>query len=357
MSGDETGQADPAHSYRAPKIRSNPSMKPKQRILLVEDSAEFALILTTWLAQRENLDVVHVSDLPEARRRMTMESWSALITDIELPSGNCFDFVSYAKQAHPQLAILVMTSHQRTDYVVEALRLKVDEFLFKPFDRTALFEKLVRLLESDQAVRPRRRVLAIGAHPDDIELGCGGTLRAHVLAGDQVHMLTLSGGEAGGEINVRQAESQRAAQIIGAKLTLATLRDTAISEGAETIAVIEAAVRETDPTVIYTHSEHDGHQDHRNVFRATVVAARRVPSLLCYQAPSATIDFRPVRFTEISGCLETKLQAIEAYSSQATQRPYMTPAMITATATYWGRFAGYGLCEPFEAVRELHSHD
>lgn len=328
-------------------------MNKKQRILLIEDSPEFSLVIKSWLAAGFPGEVVHVSDLPQARDLITREPWDLLMTDIELPSGNCFELVAYGKQVHPDMRVLVMTSHQRADYAVEALRLKADEFLFKPFERSALLTKLEELLAASSAGRKKRSVLAIGAHPDDVEIACGGTLRAHVMAGDSVHVLTLCMGEAGGESHVREAESMAAAQLMGVGLSMAYLPDTRISEGAETIAVIEEAIRRVEPSVIYTHSEHDAHQDHRNVFRASVVAARRVSGLLCYQAPSATIDFRPTRFTEISGYLETKLQAIAAFKSQASHRPYMDPRVIEATARYWGRFAGYGLCEPFEAIREL----
>lgn len=328
-------------------------MGNRQRVLLLEDSPELALILTQWLLGAGSYDVVHAKDLPEARGLVAGQNWDVLLTDIELPSGICFELVSYAKQVHPEMGVIVMTSHQRADYAVEALRLRVDEFLFKPFERDALLGKLQALAERGQRPGPQRRVLAIGAHPDDVEIACGGTLRAHVLAGDAVHVLTLCRGEAGGPGGIREAEATRAAQVLGAGLSLSTLPDTRISEGAETISVIEEAIRRVQPTIVYTHSEHDAHQDHRNVFRATVVAARRVPSLLCYQSPSSTVDFRPTRFTEISGCLEAKQQAIDAYASQSAIRPYMTPQLIEATARYWGRYAGYGLCEPFEAIREL----
>jgi LmbE family N-acetylglucosaminyl deacetylase len=258
-----------------------------------------------------------------------------------------------ARERSPDIQIVVMTAHQRADYAVAALRARVDEFLFKPFDRDTLVTLTQRLAaERRERNLRQRRVLAIGSHPDDVEIGCGGSLRAHVLRGDVVHILTLTGGEAGGAVSTRMAESKAAAAILGAKLTIANLVDTNISEGAETITVIESAIAKFRPTVIYTHSVHDGHQDHRNVARATAVAARRVPSLLCYQAPSTTIAFAPTRFTDVTQTLRDKQAAIQAFQSQAG-RPYMTPEMIEATARYWGRFAGYGLCEPFEVGREL----
>jgi LmbE family N-acetylglucosaminyl deacetylase len=74
--------------------------------------------------------------------------------------------------------------------------------------------------------------------------------------------------------------------------------------------------------------------------------------LMCYQAPSTTVQFVPTRFVEVSPYMPKKLASIAAYTSQASIRPYMRAELIDATARYWGRFAGYGLCEAFEVIRE-----
>ena len=195
-------------------------------------------------------------------------------------------------------------------------------------------------------------MLAIGAHPDDVEIGCGGILLRHRARGDQVAVLTLSGGEHGGIASERVQEAHRAAAILGARLVLGTLRDSAIPEGRETISVIEQTIREVQPTVVYTHTIHDGHQDHRSVHRATVVACRGIPNLYCYQAPSSSIDFRPTKFVEVGEFLDRKVEAIGAYRSQVVKRPYLRESLLRATAEYWGRFAQYGIAEPLEVMRE-----
>ena len=106
------------------------------------------------------------------------------------------------------------------------------------------------------------------------------------------------------------------------------------------------------PTIVYTHTESDLHQDHRNVHRATLVAARLVPSVYCYESPSATVEFEPVRFVDIGEQLEAKLEAIGAYASQTEQRYYLDEELIRATARYWGRYGHSRFCEPLEVVRD-----
>ncbi len=323
--------------------------RPSARVLLLEDSKEFALLMIRWITNA-GYKLDFAQDIPQAQALLSQNTYDILLSDIELPSGSSFSFLEQARQKLPRLAIVVMTSQKRADYAVQALRLKADEFLFKPLTQVELISRLDELYQ--QHFAQRHSILAIGAHPDDVELGCGASLRAHVVKGDRVHILTLCGGEAGGVASERAAESRNAAAVLGAGLTLASLVDTHISEGAETIGVIEQCIAAVQPQLIYTHSEKDGHQDHRNTFRATLVAARQVPSLMCYQAPSATVHFVPTRFNEIGPHLSCKQEAITAYASQAMIRPYMQPALIEATARYWGRFAGYGLCEAFEVIRE-----
>jgi LmbE family N-acetylglucosaminyl deacetylase len=325
------------------------SSRPTVRVLLLEDSKEFALLMIRWI-MNAGYQLDFAQDLPQAEQLLSKNSYDILLSDIELPSGASFDFLERARQRLPNLAIVVMTSQQRADYAVQALRLKANEFLFKPFTEADLIKKFDELHLEQRA--QQQSVLAIGAHPDDVELGCGASLAGHVARGDRVHILTLCGGEAGGRVSERAEESRRAASLLGAGLTLASLTDTQISEGAETIEVIEQCIKTIQPRLIYTHSEKDGHQDHRNAFRATLVAARQVPSLMCYQAPSTTVQFIPTRFVEVSPYMPKKLASIAAYASQASIRPYMRAELIDATARYWGRFAGYGLCEAFEVIRE-----
>jgi LmbE family N-acetylglucosaminyl deacetylase len=195
-------------------------------------------------------------------------------------------------------------------------------------------------------------VLAVGAHPDDVEIGVGGILLRHAAEGHKVTILTLTGGEAGGVAADRTAESRRAAELMGARLVQAGLADTSVSEGQSTIHEIKRVLDETGATTVYTHTTRDVHQDHRNVHQATLVAARRVPRIYCYQSPSTTVDFQPTRFVAIDEYLERKLEVIHAYGSQVKVRRYLEEDLLRATARYWSRFSQARYVEPLEVVRE-----
>ena len=200
------------------------------------------------------------------------------------------------------------------------------------------------------ASRPRR-ILAIGAHPEDVEIGAAGTLLAHRAAGDAVVILTLSRGARDGHQIRRARESREAADLIGARLFLNDLEDTRIPDGDPTICVIDQVVAEIRPTIVYTHSIHDVYSDHRNTHRAAVAACRHVRQVYCFQSPSATVDYRPTHFVNIDDHLDSKLKAIDAFTSPAGLPDYLDPDLIASTARYWSRYGTGSHAEPFEAIR------
>jgi two-component system, NtrC family, response regulator HydG len=326
---------------------------PQGRILLVDDDPALGGYLRRVLSSR-GFEVVHELDSETALRRVQEEKWDLLLTDIEMPGMSGLELLDRVRGLLPDLPVAVLTGHPTVDYAVSALRGAATEFLSKPVSPGALLAKATELIEAGRAARNKDKetVLAIGAHPDDVEIGAGGTLAAHGAAGDAVAILTMSRGAHGGDMAQRARESQEAADIIGARLFLRDLQDTGIPEGNPTIALIEEVVAEIGPTIVYTHSVHDLHQDHRNTHRAAMVACRRVGRIYCFQSPSATVDYHPNHFVTIDDYIGRKLKVIDAFGSQASIRDYMEPELITSTARYWARYGDGTHAEPFETARD-----
>src|ERR1019366_3216636 len=140
--------------------------------------------------------------------------------------------------------------------------------------------------------------------------------------GHEVSILTLSRGARGGTEAARAGESELAARVLGATLYLDDLQDTSISESDPTISVISRVVESVRPTAIYTHSFHDVHQDHRNTYRAAMVAVRNIGRVYCFQSPSATVDFRPTRFVNIDAhaCQWSRRGVTRNHSNRACGR-------------------------------------
>jgi LmbE family N-acetylglucosaminyl deacetylase len=275
-----------------------------------------------------------------------------LLTGQALGSDDALDRVRRLRVLSPSAKVLLQRSRGPLDpeVLVRALRAGVADVidLVEGAPERALAAGL------REAGRLRERVLAIGAHPDDVELGCAGTLLDHRLRGDRVSILTLSRGGIGGDPDVRLGESVAGAQAIGAQLLFADLPDGRIDDGPATIQLIEAAVRALDPTVVYTHSRNDNHQDHRAVAVAAVSATRDVRRVFAFQSPSATNDFRPTQFVPIDAVVRRKVHALSQFASQGS-RSYLDPEFVVSAARYWARQLGANAryAEPFEVIRSM----
>ena len=324
------------------------------RILVVEDDPEAAAYVLHVLRNRGGFEVTHCADPAAALDRARAERWDLVLTDVEMPGMTGIELLEAVREITPLLPVAVYTAHPSVDYAVRALRNKADEFLEKPVRPDKLIETVTALVAEGRAAREaaRQSVLAIGAHPDDVEIGAAGTLAMHRRMGHEVSILTLSRGARGGLEDTRASESVKAAEVIGATLYHEDLQDTSIREGDPTIGVISRIIETVRPTVIYTHSLHDVHQDHRNTHLAALVAVRQVGRVYCFQSPSATVDFRPTRFVNIDDELERKLEAIDAFGSQVEIRAYLEPDLIEGTARYWSRYCEGRYAEPFEVIRE-----
>ena len=318
-------------------------------VFVVEDDADTAAFARLAL-RRAGHEVSTFRSPAEALEALTASECDLLLTDVRLPGMSGLELLARVRDVQPALPVVVMTAYATVDDTITALRHGAADYLLKPLTLESLTGTVGAVLTHHQLASDR--VLAIGAHPDDVEIGVGGTLSAHSRRGDDVTILTLSCGESGGQPEQRRAEARRAAATLGADLVHGSLPDTRIAPHGETIELIEQVVRHVQPTIVYTHSSHDVHQDHRAAHQASLVACRAVPTLLCYQAPSATVDFAPQRFVTVDADIDRKLAAIAAYRSQTSKCAYLADDLLRATTRYWGRF-GSGLhAEPLEIVRD-----
>lgn len=194
-----------------------------------------------------------------------------------------------------------------------------------------------------------KSILAIGAHPDDLELGCGATLAKLAASGTSVTALVLSNGNSGAELEFDRAEETRKAlQSLGVhRVVQHSFPDTRLHEHLnEIIAVIEEHVREVAPQRVYTMFAEDRHQDHRAVYQASAVACRRVPQVLAYETPSSYPNFVPTAFESIEDFVEKKVAALKMHVSQGS-RLYMHEEKIRSAAHFRGVQVELGQAEGF----------
>jgi len=199
-------------------------------------------------------------------------------------------------------------------------------------------------------------VLAIGAHPDDIEIAAGATLAKMHDAGYRINGLVLTHGGQGGNAERRQDEAMCGADFLGLDtVRLLDFADTHLQEqAADLVKAIETMIKEVQPDMILTHSRHDIHQDHQAVHEATLRAARNQTSILCYESPSTTQEFTPSLFVEVCEYIEVKIEAIREHWDQR-DKPYMKAEQVRGKLAFRGSQAKVEHAEGFEIMRILSS--
>ena len=197
-----------------------------------------------------------------------------------------------------------------------------------------------------------RKIIAIGAHPDDIELGCGGTLRKHILNNDKVYFIVATLGEKSGNKEKRRSETIDSVELIGASnVYFLDLIDTMIMHDGVTVGFLDECIGKIEPEIVYVHSPRDYHQDHMNIAKSVFSASRNMKcSIFLYETPSTTIEFRPVAYNDISEVFECKLKCVELYISQ-NKKEYMEKEATIGLAKLRGRTIGVEYAEAFEVAR------
>jgi LmbE family N-acetylglucosaminyl deacetylase len=174
----------------------------------------------------------------------------------------------------------------------------------------------------------KKRILAMGAHPDDMELEAGGTLAKWALKGNEVYLLILTSGEyrdMSGQTHKTEKlkeEAREAAKILDIKeLIFLDYATTELPSGGKIIAEVDGIVDEIHPEVIVSHHPFDSHQDHRAAAEIMFAISRqgRIKNTLsCAPLPYRpnVFAFRPQLFVDISSTIDKKLEAIRCYNSQ-----------------------------------------
>jgi len=197
-------------------------------------------------------------------------------------------------------------------------------------------------------------ILAIGAHPDDIEYGCGGTLLKHSMRGDSVYLMVMTEGTMGGQGHIRRREQLAAATMLGAKdLFWGEYEDTKISFDRPLIRKIEDVIDTVKPAVTLVHAPSDTHQDHRNLTQGTISATRYIKNVLFYEGPT-TQEFTPTVFVDIHDVLDKKLALLEQHKSQVDKTNIEDLTIIDiskSNATFRGIQGRVKYAEGFQPLR------
>lgn len=205
--------------------------------------------------------------------------------------------------------------------------------------------------------------LVIGPHPDDQELGMGGTIARLVEQGHRVHLIDMTSGEPTplGSPEMRQRESAAAAKILGVGRTQLGLINRQVVHDIASRHKLAAAIRVHRPEVIFLPYPLDAHPDHVAVTKIgedarfdAKLTKTDIPGepwypkrIIYYFCTHLRISFQPTFCIDISAQMEKKMSAVMAYESQFVLNKSSVPEMVKTIAGYFGGRIGVSYAEPF----------
>lgn len=205
-------------------------------------------------------------------------------------------------------------------------------------------------------------ILAVGAHYDDVELGCSGTLVNHVEKGDKVTIIVVTNSSYktpdGTEVrkaNIAHEEGKKAAQIMGADLICLDYDTFFVPFDESLTKTITSYIEKLSIDTVYCHWAKDLHRDHQYASKSCIMAARHVPRVLMYRSNYYdTYDiFRGNFYSNISATMDTKIKVIKAHQSELERVRYEWINFIKRQNANDGQKNGLEFAECFEVVRYM----
>lgn len=205
-------------------------------------------------------------------------------------------------------------------------------------------------------------VLAVGAHHDDIELGCSGTLINHVQRGDKVTMLVITdssysnpNGDPIRAASTAHQEGLKAANIIGAEIICLNYKTFMVPYDETFGKKILGYIEELHIDIIYCHWVYDIHRDHQYAGKATLMGGRHVPRVLMYRSNYYDTEqpFRGNFFSDITDVMDRKIEVIKAHESELERVRYKWIKFFKNQNSNDGQKIGVEYAECFEVVRYL----
>jgi LmbE family N-acetylglucosaminyl deacetylase len=204
-----------------------------------------------------------------------------------------------------------------------------------------------------------KHVLFLGAHPDDIELGCGALLH-HIAGETEVLCVTLSDNQKNPELQALKDEHMRAMAVLGIpeeKIVLGPFTTRVFPDARQEILEYFLKLRhEFKPDLIFVHSKHDIHQDH-NVMTEEALRAYRGITVLGFDVVRSSYGFFPHFLAEVSEeDVEKKIQSLSEYKTYR-DRYYFNSELTRSIMVRHGALAECPFAEGFDILRIVGTFD
>ncbi len=209
--------------------------------------------------------------------------------------------------------------------------------------------------------KKKKKIIAIGAHLDDIEVSCGGTLAKAVHSGLEAMALVLSSSAyknyAGKTIRTQSlalSEGRRAAKKLNIGLKILNFKTKKIGFDFQTVEAIEKELMNFKPDLILSHWPGDYHQDHKNAAFSTLAAARYFPNVFIFEPFFPTFKgetFDPNFYVDITEFIGQKISAVKEHKTEYNKYGPGWIDDIYARARFRGSEVGCKYAETFKVVR------
>jgi N-acetylglucosamine malate deacetylase 1 len=212
-------------------------------------------------------------------------------------------------------------------------------------------------------------ILVIGPHPDDQELGMGGTIVKLARQGHRVHLIDMTNGEPTprGSVETRAAEAAAAARVMGVERTLLGLKNREVVHDIPSRHKLAAVIRVHRPDWIFLPYPTDAHPDHVAVTRIgedarfdAKLTKTDIPGepwypkrIIYYFCTHLRMNFPATFCIDISDTMETKMRAVHCYESQGLGAESGLSQMVTTVAGYFGTRINTRFAEPFYTLEML----
>ena len=201
-------------------------------------------------------------------------------------------------------------------------------------------------------------VLALGAHPDDIEIGMGGTVAKLVGMGYDVNLViaTLPNFVETDTKEERKKESTISAKVMGCKTPqFLDLSPEEIIFNRKFVTQIDRIIRNYNPDAIFTQWIGDSHQDHQALTKAVIAAARDSNNVFMYETtiPGGISEtaFRPQLYVDVTETLDSKRNALDCFDSQKVRCGHLWVDAIVGRCSYRGYQINTKYAEAFEVIK------
>ncbi len=347
---------------------SEPNTDDTKAALVIDDNAMDLVIMTTAL-ERAGYDVTPATDGDMGAELIVSRKWALAVVDLMMPGKDGVEVIQVGRDGDPDLQILVVSGSSNAPLIDAAFRAGANFHLTKPIELEELLNQIgvssevgpeseaseapessvaPEAAEAPGEVEHTTTVVAVGACPGDVEMGCGGVLFQHRGQGHNIVIINLAGG--GDPQSPIAASANLATDILEARIESTGDRASGVVDTEAATSVLREVFEASKPNVLYLSTTSSDRASSVECHRVALSLAEGIPNILAYQDPGATVEFSPQYFVDLTPDIKRKLEPVGLYDRFELKNA--STEMANATALFWGRFAEHTLVEPLEVVRQ-----